>query len=77
MNDKLFRAVTTLQVAWICGGGMAARTLPGAWAWRGYCGGFGGEWLLIILATAVGGWLGGSLADLVIGKTQARRKAHR
>lgn len=31
--------------------------LPAAWAERGYMGGIGGEWLLILLAGAVGGWL--------------------
>lgn len=35
----------------------ATWALPAAWAERGYRGGFGGEWLLILAAGWFGGWL--------------------
>lgn len=77
MKDSLFRFAITAELAWICGGGMAAMQIPSAYAWRGYWA-IGGEWLLILLAAVVGGWLGDSLAGLVIkAETKTNRKAHR
>ena len=38
--------------------------LPAAWAERGYRGGIGGEWLLILAA----GWLGGWVCHALMGK---------
>lgn len=75
MKDKLFRIAVAAQMAWLLGGWMAVKLLPAAWAERG-CWAIGGEWLLILLAAAVGGWLGSDLADRVI-KTETNRKAHR
>ena len=74
MKDRIFRAAVTAQMAWLLGGWMAARMIPAAWAERGYWA-IGGEWLLILLAAAVGGWLGGGLANWVIiaEKRMARR----
>lgn len=75
MKDRIFRIAVTTQTAWLLGGWMAVKTIPAAWAERGYWA-VGGEWLLILLAAAVGGWLGSGLADRVIGietKEEARR----
>ena len=74
MKDRIFRIAVTAQMAWLLGGWTAARMLPAAWAERGYWA-IGGEWLLILLAAAVGGWLGGGLANRVIiaEKRMARR----
>lgn len=54
------RAVNFLlaaEVGLICTMVTALWALPAAWAERGYMGGIGGEWLLILLAGAAGGWL--------------------
>ena len=54
------RAVNFLlaaEVGLVCAMAVALWALPAAWAERGYMGGIGGEWLLILLAGAVGGWL--------------------
>ena len=45
------------EVGLICAMATALWALPAAWAERGYTGGVGGEWLLILLAGAAGGWL--------------------
>ena len=45
------------EVGLVCSMVTALRALPAAWAERGYMGGIGGEWLLILLAGAAGGWL--------------------
>lgn len=71
MKDHIFRIAVTAQMSWILGGWMAAKMLPAAWAERGYWA-VGGEWLLILLAAAVGGWLGSCLADRVI-DTEAKK----
>ena len=46
-----------VEVGLVCSMVTALWALPAAWAERGYMGGIGGEWLLILLAGAVGGWL--------------------
>lgn len=46
-----------VEVGLICSMVTALWALPAAWAERGYMGGIGGEWLLILLAGAAGGWL--------------------
>ena len=54
------RAVNFLLAAeagLVCAMAVALWALPAAWAERGYMGGIGGEWLLILLAGAAGGWL--------------------
>lgn len=54
------RAVNFLLAAeagLVCAMVTALWALPAAWAERGYMGGIGGEWLLILLAGAAGGWL--------------------
>ena len=54
------RAVNFLlaaEVGLICTMVTALWALPAAWAERGYMGGIGGEWLLILLAGVAGGWL--------------------
>ena len=38
----------------VCAMAVALWALPAAWAERGYMGGIGGEWLLILLAFALG-----------------------
>jgi len=53
------RAALSLYCMFICGGLAASWALPYAWSERGYRGGIGGEWLLIICAT----WLGLELAE--------------
>lgn len=45
------------EVGLVCSMVTALWALPAAWAERGYMGGIGGEWLLILLAGAAGGWL--------------------
>ena len=45
------------EVGLVCAMAVALWALPAAWAERGYMGGIGGEWLLILLAGAAGGWL--------------------
>lgn len=45
------------EVGLVCAMATALWALPAAWAERGYMGGIGGEWLLILLAGAAGGWL--------------------
>lgn len=45
------------EVGLVCSMATALWALPAAWAERGYMGGIGGEWLLILLASAAGGWL--------------------
>lgn len=45
------------EVGLVCAMATALWALPAAWAERGYMGGVGGEWLLILLAGAAGGWL--------------------
>ena len=45
------------EVGLVCAMATALWALPAAWAERGYTGGVGGEWLLILLAGAAGGWL--------------------
>lgn len=77
MKDRIFRIAVTAQMAWLLGGWMATKMIPAAWAERGYWA-IGGEWLLIIFAAVVGGWLGGGLADRVIGiEANTRKKARR
>lgn len=46
-----------VEVGLVCSMVTALWALPAAWAERGYMGGIGGEWLLILLAGAAGGWL--------------------
>jgi len=58
MKNHLLRIALAIELAWIAGGTMAVHLLPAAWAARGFRGGIGGEWLLILLAAAVGGWIG-------------------
>ena len=41
--------------------------LPAAWAERGYMGGIGGEWLLILLAGAAGEWLTAQVLKILEG----------
>lgn len=51
------RAVNFLLAAeagLVCAMAVALWALPAAWAERGYMGGIGGEWLLILLAFALG-----------------------
>lgn len=54
--------VTTSAATWAL---LAATwALPAAWTERGYRGGIGGEWLLILAA----GWLGGWVCHALMGK---------
>ncbi len=48
----------------------ATWALPAAWNERGYQGGIGGEWLLIIAA----GWLGGWVCHAVAGKDKEEKQ---
>lgn len=48
----------------------ATWVLPAAWVERGYPGGIGGEWLLIIAA----GWLGGWVCHAAMGKDKEAEK---
>lgn len=57
MSEKRFRALLSVELAVLLGGGTAAWALPAAMAERGYWA-IGGEWLLILAAAAVGGWIG-------------------
>lgn len=50
-------AVLTLYCAFLTGGYAATLLLPGAWAERGYRGGIGGEWALILAAAWAGAYL--------------------
>lgn len=45
------------EVGMVCAMAVALWALPAAWAERGYMGGIGGEWLLILLAGVAGGWV--------------------
>ena len=45
------------EVGLVCAMGTALWALPAAWSERGYMGGVGGEWLLILLAGVAGGWV--------------------
>lgn len=45
------------EVGLVCSMVTALWALPAAWAERGYMGGIGGEWLLILLAGVAGGWV--------------------
>lgn len=56
MNDKLYRALLSLELGWVLGGGTAAWALPAAMAERGYWA-IGGEWLLILAAAGLGLYL--------------------
>lgn len=58
MSDKLFRALLSVELAVLLGGGTAVWALPAAMAERHGCWAIGGEWLLILAAAAVGGWIG-------------------
>ena len=53
MNDKLFRALLSVELTLLLGGGTAAWALPAAMAERGYWA-IGGEWLLILAAAGIG-----------------------
>lgn len=67
------RAVNFLlaaEVGLVCAMVVALWALPAAWAERGYMGGIGGEWLLILLAGAVGGWLTARLLRVLEGEQQ-------
>lgn len=60
MKNTTFRILLAVELAWLCGGGMACLLLPAAMAERGYMA-IGGEWLLIGAAAALGWSLGRSL----------------
>ncbi|MBQ7859220.1 MAG: hypothetical protein IJ347_03675 [Faecalibacterium sp.] len=70
MKNHLLRIALALELAWIAGGTMAIFQLPAAYRWRGYWA-IGGEWLLILLAAAVGGWIGWG----IIRPARKRKKA--
>ncbi len=64
------RAVNFLLAAeagLVCAMAVALWALPAAWAERGYMGGIGGEWLLILLAGAAGGWLTAQVLKILEG----------
>lgn len=54
---RIVNLLLVLEVAAGCAMATAWWVLPAAWAERGYRGGIGGEWLLILLAGVAGGWL--------------------
>lgn len=56
-----------VEVALVCSMVTALWALPAAWAERGYMGGIGGEWLLILLAGFGGGWLANLLLKILEG----------
>lgn len=58
------------EVGLVCSMVTALWALPAAWSERGYIGGIGGEWLLILLAGAVGGWLTARLLRVLEGEQQ-------
>ena len=55
------------EVGLICAMAAALWALPTAWAERGYMGGIGGEWLLILLAGAAGGGLTAQVLKILEG----------
>ena len=55
--DRAVNLLLPLESAAVCAMAMALWVLPIAWAERGWRGGIGGEWLLILLAGAAG-WRG-------------------
>ena len=55
------------EVGLVCAMATALWALPAAWAERGYMGGIGGEWLLILLAGAAGGWLTAQVLKILEG----------
>ena len=57
MSDKLFRALLSVELAVLMGGGTAAWALPAALAERHGCWAIGGEWLLILAAAGLGLYL--------------------
>lgn len=60
----------TVTASAVLGALLAATwALPAAWAERGYQGGFGGEWLLILAA----GWLGGWVCHALIGDKEEKQ----
>ena len=64
------RAVNFLLAAeagLVCAMAVALWALPAAWAEWGYMGGIGGEWLLILLAGAAGGWLTAQVLKILEG----------
>lgn len=57
----------SVEVGLVCSMVTALWALPAAWAERGYMGGIGGEWLLILLAGAAGGWLTAQVLKILEG----------
>lgn len=55
--QSIVNILLAVEVGLVCAMAAALWALPAAWAERGYMGGIGGEWLLILLAGAAGGWL--------------------
>lgn len=65
--DRAVNLLLPLEAAAVCAMAMALWVLPIAWAERGWRGGIGGEWLLILLAGAAGGWLTAQVLKILEG----------
>lgn len=59
-----WKLIYATLLAFIMGGWMCLLTVPAANQWRG-CWAIGGEWLLVLVAAAVGWQLGWTLGDLL------------
>lgn len=66
---RAVKALTVLTSAILWALLAATLALPAAWAERGYRGGFGGEWLLIMAA----GWFGGWVCHAVMSKEDKKQ----
>ena len=55
--QRVVNFLLAAEVGLVCAMGTALWALPAAWSERGYMGGIGGEWLLILLAGVAGGWV--------------------
>lgn len=55
--QSIVNILLAVEMGLVCAMAAALWALPAAWAERGYMGGIGGEWLLILLAGVAGGRL--------------------
>lgn len=65
--QSIVNILLAVEVGLVCAMAVALWALPTAWAERGYMGGIGGEWLLILLAGAAGGWLTAQVLKILEG----------
>ena len=65
--QSIVNILLAAEAGLVCAMAVALWALPAAWAERGYMGGIGGEWLLILLAGAAGGWLTAQVLKILEG----------